>query len=368
MERTPLEWSIQMAESVIRRGEPNPNSWNYDFGLLMKGFEHLWKRTGDDKYYQLLKRNVDKLIDADGNIYNYPMEAYNLDFINASKLLFNLYKTTGDERYRKAIETSREQLRHQPRTSDGGFWHKKRYPYQMWLDGIYMSSPFYAEYAVTFGEPEALDDVARQIELVVLHHRDPKTGLFYHAWNETREEKWANPETGCSPHFWGRAVGWFAMALADLLELFPTDHPKRPFLAATLNDLAAALAKVQHPETGLWYQVLDQRERAGNYPEASASNMFVYALVKGVRLGAIDRARLETARKAHRGILEQMIEVEPDGMVNLHRIVLVSGLGGNPYRDGSYEYYVSEPVVTNDYKGVGPFILNGIEWDLLGEA
>jgi unsaturated rhamnogalacturonyl hydrolase len=275
--------------------------------------------------------------------------------------LFRLYDETGDERYKQAAFLLREQLRRQPRISEGGFWHKQIYPHQMWLDGIYMGGPFYAEFAKTFGEPEGFDDVAHQIILVESHTRDPQTGLLYHGWDESREQKWADPETGCSPNFWGRAIGWYAMAIPDVLDHLPEDHPKREKIIAIFSDTIEAISAVQDQSTGLWYQVLDQGGREGNYLEASASCMFVYGIVKGVRKGYISTEFLDVAERGYAGILEQFIQVDDQDMVNLNQICSVAGLGGKPYRDGSYEYYISEKVVTNDYKGVGPFVLASVE-------
>jgi unsaturated rhamnogalacturonyl hydrolase len=237
----------------------------------------------------------------------------------------------------------------------------------MWLDGIYMASPFYAEFGKIFGEPAAFDDAAHQIILIERHTRDPKTGLLYHGWDESKQQRWANPETGCSPHFWGRAMGWYVMAIVDVLDYFPQDHPNRRDILAIFERLMTALESVQDKSTGLWYQVLDQGNRAGNYLEASGSCMFVYSIAKAVRLGYLAKTYLDMARKGYQGILDHLIRVDEEGRVNLERICGVAGLGGNPYRDGSYEYYVSEKTVTNDYKGVGSFILASLETEHQGQ-
>jgi unsaturated rhamnogalacturonyl hydrolase len=287
--------------------------------------------------------------------------------INNGKLLFHLYHTTGDDRYKHAILLLREQLRHHPRTSEGGFWHKQIYPHQMWLDGIYMGAPFYAQFAATFDEPGAFDDIAHQITLVAQQTRDPQSGFFYHAWDSAKQQPWANPETGCSPHFWGRAMGWFAMALVDVLDYFPEQHSKRPDILKIFQEMIPSIAAVQDATTGLWYQVRDQGQRPGNYHEASASCMFVYALAKGVRQGYLDTETENIARKGYQGILKHLIEVDKQGLVNLNKICAVAGLGkfkpDMRYRDGSYNYYISEPVVTNDYKGIGAFILASAEME-----
>ena len=354
-------WSVRMADSVIRRHSPSAARWHYEDGLVLKAIEQVGRATGEARYRRFVKDTIDLFIDPAGGIRTYDLEEYNLDQINAGKLLFPLYQITGDERYKKAAALLRKQLEAQPRTRSGGFWHKQIYPDQMWLDGIYMAAPFYAEFARMFDEPSAFDDVAHQIILIAEHARDPNTGLLYHAWDESKQQRWANPKTGCSPHFWGRAVGWYAMALVDVLDHFPQDHPRRAALVAIFGRLAAALERFQDAATGLWYQVLDQRQRAGNYLEASASCMFVYAIAKGVRKEYLATDYLALARNGYQGIVRDLITVDTQGLVTLERICAVAGLGGNPYRDGSFEYYVGEKVASNDYKGVGPFILASLE-------
>jgi unsaturated rhamnogalacturonyl hydrolase len=314
-----------------------------------------------------IKAYYDRMIDPTGRIFRYTPDDYNLDHINAGKVLFRLYQSTADERYKTAISLLRKQLRHHPRTAKGGFWHKQIYPQQMWLDGIYMAAPFYAQFAATFDEPEAFDDIAHQMTLSAQQTRDPYSGLFYHAWDSAKQQPWANPETGCSPHFWGRAMGWCAMALVDVLDYFPEQHPQRPAIITILREMVPALSAVQDSTTGLWYQVLDQGQRPGNYHEASASCMFVYAIGKGVRQGYLDTEAKNIAHNGYQGILKHLIEVDEHGLVNLHQNCAVAGLGkfkpDMRYRDGSYEYYISEPVVTNDYKGVGAFILASAEME-----
>jgi unsaturated rhamnogalacturonyl hydrolase len=358
-----LNWSLKMTDSMIERRPSLSERWDYEFGLMLKAIWEVWSETGDRRLYQYIQKNMDQLVDPSGKILTYEIEEYNLDQINAGKVLFLLYEATGDERYRKAILTLREQLRSHPRTASGGLWHKKIYPYQMWLDGIYMASPFYAEYAKVFNEPEGFDDVAKQILLITERTRDEETGLYYHGWDETKSQAWADPRTGCSPHFWGRSMGWLVMAIVDVLDFLPPDHPSRQALIEILRSAAAAVAKVQDPKTGLWYQVMDQGERAGNYLEASGSSMFVYGFAKGVKQGYLDRSYLELARRGYRGIIEHFITIDA-GLVNLNRICKVAGLGKShpeqAYRNGTYEYYIGEPIVSNDYKGVGPFILAGV--------
>lgn len=354
-------WSVRMADSMIARHVPDAAQWHYEHGLLLMAIERVGRARGEARYWHHVKDTVDRFIAPDGAIRTYRMDEYNLDQINHGRLLFPLYQATGDERYRRAIELLRRQLAEQPRTPFGGFWHKQIYPDQMWLDGLYMAGPFYAQYAREFGEGAAFDDIAHQFALVERHTRDPATGLLYHAWDESRRQRWADPTTGRSPHFWGRAMGWYAMALVDVLDYFPHDHPRRAEIIAILGRTAAAVARYQDAATGLWYQVLDRGAGDGNYREASASCMFTYALAKGARKGYLPAEARAVAERGYAGILHEFITVDERGLVTLERVCAVAGLGGNPYRDGSFAYYVNEPVRPNDYKGVGPFILASLE-------
>jgi len=234
----------------------------------------------------------------------------------------------------------------------------------MWLDGLYMAEPFYAEYAKTFNEEEDYNDIAHQFILMEKKARDSKTGLMYHGYDESREQKWADKTTGLSPHFWARAMGWYGSGLVDVLEVFPANHPKRDSLIKILNRLANAVANYQDKRTGLWWDILDMPGKEKNYTEASASSQFVYTLAKGVRLGFLPQTFLQVAKKGYEGIVKSFIKVE-NGQTNLHGTVSVSGLGGNPYRDGSYDYYMSEKVVVNDPKGVGAFMQASNEIEML---
>jgi unsaturated rhamnogalacturonyl hydrolase len=356
-------WSIQMAEAAMTRYAASPARWHYEDGFLLKALEQVWLKTGQARYGQFVQSVMESLVDPAGQIRTYRVEEYNLDQIYPGRLLFQLYRRTGDHRYRQAMRLLRQQLQGQPRTPSGGFWHKQIYPHQMWLDGIYMAGPFYAEYAAAFDEAAGFDDVTHQIMLAEEHARDPKTGLLYHAWDESRQQRWADPATGCSPHFWGRATGWYAMAMVDVLDYVPRDYASRPDLMAVLSRLAEAVTKVQEPASGLWYQVLDQGSRAGNYLEASASCMFVYTLAKAVRQGYLPGDYLAVARRGYRGVLDELVRVDVRGQVNLEGTCSVAGLGGEPYRDGAYDYYIGEPIATNDLKGVGAFILAAVEME-----
>ena len=349
--------------TALWRDSGYPAKWTYDHGLVLKGIEQVWRNTRDQQYFDFIQHQMDHFVADDGSIRTYSLDDYNLDNLLPGRNLLFLYQITGNEKYRKAATTLREQLKTHPRTSGGGFWHKQIYPSQMWLDGLYMGEPFYAEYAATFHEDAAFDDIAKQFILMERHARDKKTGLLYHGWDESRKQRWSNPETGRSPNFWGRAMGWYAMALVDTLDYFPRNHPQRAELIAILNRLARAVAKYQDARSGLWYQVLDKAGEKGNYLESSAACMFVYALAKGARRGYLPAPYRQIAQKGYRSILKEFVKTDSNGRVNLEGTVSVAGLGGNPYRDGSYEYYLSEKVVTNDPKGVGALLLAATEME-----
>jgi unsaturated rhamnogalacturonyl hydrolase len=378
--KTPLPevkpaWSARMADAVIRR-TPNPllldvtgttPKWDYTQGLIALAMQKVYERTGDARYWNYAKAYYDGMIDPDGTIHAYRIDEYSLDRINPGKPLFALWEKTHDEKYRKAIETLRQQLRGHPRNPDGGFWHKKRYPHQMWLDGLYMAAPFYAQYAKVFHEPADFDDVINQFVLMEKHARDGKSGLLVHGYDDSREQKWADPQTGRSPAFWGRAMGWYAMGLIETLDFIPLDHPRRGELIAILQRLADAIVKVQDPKSGVWWQVLDQPGREGNYLESSASSMFAFVLLKASRLGYVDKKYGENGRRAYEGILKQFIDGD-----DITKAVAVVGLGGDPnsegrYRDGSYEYYVTEKTRSNDPKAVGAFIFASLEIERVNE-
>ena len=367
-----IPWSVRMADAVMKRN-PDPllldvtndtPKWDYTQGLVLYAMQQLAQRTGDERYDHYVRAYYDNMIDANGVIRAYKLDELSLDRINPGKPLFALYEKTHDEKYRKAIETLREQLRQQPRNPDVGFWHKKRYPHQMWLDGLYMAAPFLAQYAKTFREPAAFDDVITQFVLMEKHARDDATGLLVHGYDDAREQKWADPKTGKSPAFWGRAMGWYAMGLVETLDFVPLDHPRRHELIEILQRFAGAITKVQDPKSGVWWQVVDQPNREKNYLESSASSMFAFVLLKSARLGYIDPKYAAAGRRAYEGVLKQFI----DNDANIHQAVAVVGLGGDHnaegrYRDGSYDYYVTEKTRSNDPKAIGPFIFASMEME-----
>jgi unsaturated rhamnogalacturonyl hydrolase len=340
-----------------------PWAWNYELGTLLEGMESVWLDTADARYYRYIQASVDQLVTADGTIPTLKVEDYELDNILLGRQLLMLYGVTRDARYYKAATLIYGQLQHQPRNASGGFWHKQRYPDQMWLDGFYMAEPFYAEYAKTFHHPEAFAGIAHQFELMDAHARDAKTGLLYHGWDESKKERWADAKTGLSSQFWARAMGWYMMALVDTLDSFPENDPGRKVLLMQLQRDAAAAVRFQDPATGLWWQVMNQEGAKGNFLEASASCMFVYALQKGVRRGYLRAEYSAAANRGYKGIVSRFVQTGPDEGVSLTGTVKAAGLGGDPYRDGSYAYYIGEKVVTNDPKGVGAFLLASSEME-----
>ncbi|HEX3437547.1 MAG TPA: glycoside hydrolase family 88 protein [Pseudacidobacterium sp.] len=363
-----LAWSQRTADTTVQRWpkgrflpEDKPWKWNYELGVLLQGMDDAWYHTANGAYYKYVKESVDALVNADGSIPTYNAEDYQLDDLALGHTLLLLYGVTQDAKYYKAATTLRQQLATHPRTSDGGFWHKQKYPNQMWLDGLYMAQPFYAEYAKTFQQPQDFDDITKQFVLMEQHARDPKTGLFYHGWNETKQQLWANKITGTSPNFWARGMGWYMMALVDTLPYYNDDDPGRAKLLAILQRLATAVVKYQDKDSGLWYQVMDKAGAKDNYTESSASCMFTYALAKGVRLGYLQPTYLSNAQRGYQGILKQFVKTDADGQVTLTGTVRAIGLGTGSGNDGSYSYYTSQEVVSNDPKGVGAFLMTSTE-------
>ncbi|MGI8637739.1 MAG: glycoside hydrolase family 88 protein, partial [Segetibacter sp.] len=349
----------------MKMEDGKPVKWAYDQCVVLKGIEGLWLRTGDKKYFDYIQKSMDFFVNDDGSIRTYKLSNYNIDNVLCGRNLLMLYNVLGKEKYYKAAATLRDQLRTQPRTSEVGFWHKQIYPWQMWLDGLYMVETFYADWAKTFHEDTAFNDIAKQFMLMEKLARDPKTGLLYHGYDESRQQQWADKTTGRSPNVWARAMGWYGMALVDVLENFPANNAGRDSLERILNRFAAAVVKYQDKKTGLWYDIVDMPGKDKNYVEASASSMLVYTLAKGVRLGALASSKyLPAAKKGYAGIISNFIKTE-NGQVNLHGTVSVSGLGGTPYRDGSYDYYTGEKVVVNDPKGVGAFLLASNEMEII---
>ena len=368
-------WSVRMVQSEMVRC---PESWQLDFqpslkwdychGLELQAMLDVYDRYGDERIYNYALAYADTMIHDDGSIVKYKRSDFSLDRINSGKFIFRIYDQTKNEKYRKALDLMRSQLDDHPRNEDGGFWHKKIYPNQVWLDGIYMGAPFYAEYAYRNSRVNDYADVINQFLMAARHTYDPQTDLFKHACDVSRKERWSNPETGQSLHSWGRAMGWYAMAFVDALDFIPKHEAKRDSMLMVFNQLCGMIKRTQEPKSGLWYQVLDKSGAPGNYLESSCSVMFVYALFKGVRMGYIEKSYLDVAIKGYNSILKEFIEVDKDGLVTITKACAVAGLGGKVYRSGDYDYYINEMIRPNDAKAVGPFIMASLEWERLQEV
>lgn len=296
----------------------------------------------------------------DGTIKGYDREDYNIDSIKPGSAALALWEDTGKSQYLEIARILRDQMREHPRTGPGGFWHKQRYPEQMWLDGLYMASPFLARFGSLMGEPALFDEVVRQLTIMDRVAYDAEADLWYHGWDEARMQGWADRETGLSENFWSRSIGWYGMALVDVLEFLPEDHIGREAVLGILTRWASGISRYQDVETGLWWQVTDAPGRWGNYPEATASVQFIYTLAKAINRGWISREPfgpvLETAWE---GLQNHLLDVDADGRLSLAQCCRVAGLSAD--RDGSFRYYMSEAVVHNDIKGVGPFLRAAVE-------
>ncbi len=368
-----LNWSKRLADSELlrktldyhaegwdlnRRRVPN---FEYDIiGLQPMAYDELAKLLPEPQYQQVIHKVTGSFIKDDGGIRGYKLENYNIDSIKPGRVVLRLHEQTGEEKYRKAADLLAKQLEQHPRTSEGAFWHKLSYPHQLWLDGVYMGMPFLAEYSVRYADGKHLKEVVKEFTIAREKLRDPDTGLYYHAWDESKQMNWADDETGLSAFFWGRGLGWLAMALVDVLDYIPAENTElRQPLLDMVNELARDLEKFQDPATGTWFQIMDQPTRVGNYRESSASAMFTYFYAKAINQGYLPDTYRTVATKAYEGLIREFVTVHPDDLISMTNQCLVAGLGFG--RDGSYEYYMSERVFENDPKGNGPFILAGIE-------
>ena len=362
-----IKWSVKMANTVLARSDSliyyvdRSPKWAYDVAFLGMAVDRLG--SADTRYSRYMENWVDHFVKPDGSVTDYKLKEYNLDRIFPGRNVIAVYKRRPDPKYKIALDIFIEQLKTQPKTNSGGYWHKNIYPSQMWLDGIFMASTFMAQYAKEFNEPEWFDMACRQTKMIYYKTLDPESGLLMHAWDESRSQKWCDTTTGKSHYPWSRATGWYVLAIEDILEYLPENHPDRAELISILQKTCEALLKVRDPKTGLWYQVLNYGGREGNYNEGSGSAMFTYAFARGAHKGYLDRKFLAIANSAFDGLIKELITVDDNGLVTIHNICGGCGLGGNPYRDGSYEYYVNEKRVDNDTKGVAPFIMAALELD-----
>ncbi|WP_049724057.1 glycoside hydrolase family 88 protein [Gilvimarinus polysaccharolyticus] len=368
-----LNWSKRLADSELKRKTMgyHKDGWDvnrerlpkfeYDIvGLLPLAYDELNKVAPAKKYADVMPVVTGSFINDNGEIARYQFNSFNIDSVAPGRNLIRLYEESGKEKYKIAANTLREQLEQQPKTSEGAFWHKQKYTHQLWLDGVYMGMPFLAHYAQLFENGHGITDVVNEFKLTRKYLRDANTGLYYHAWDEKKQQDWANPETGLSGYFWARGMGWLAMALVDVLDYIPVNNiEQRQPLLDMIQEMAIDLKNYQDPTTGTWWQIMDQPQATGNYLESSASAMFTYFYAKAVHKGYLGDEYKAVAQQAYDGLIREFITVHSDNEVSLTNICYVAGLGFG--RNGSYDYYMSEPVYQNDPKGTGPFILAGIE-------
>ena len=363
-------WSVRAADSAMERRAEYTDKWSYDYGVLLKGIEDVYLRTHDQKYFKYIERTMDGFINLNGDIPLYK-NVNNIDHINLGKSLLFLYNYTRnlskEQGYLKALVLIRSQLQNHPRTKEGVFWHKQIYPWQIWLDGIYMCSPFYAQFTYDIEDAlydcEEYDDVARQILLSFKYLYNKETKLMHHAIDESLEVFWCDKETGLSKNYWGRSIGWYAMACVDALEYMPEEHKDRAAIIEIFQKVVDGMLEYRDTESNVWYQVVDMPNRKGNYKEATVSNMMVYAIAKGINDGHLPREKyLEIVKSCYQGILDEFITVTNQGLVNVNKNCQGAGLGpaDNITRDGSFAYYISENIVTNAPFGVGAFILASV--------
>jgi unsaturated rhamnogalacturonyl hydrolase len=358
-------WSVRMANTVLTRSDSliyyvdrNPK-WAYDVAFLGMAIDKLG--STDARYSRYMENWVDHFVKPDGSVTDYALKEYNLDRVFPGRNVITVYKRHPDPKYKIALDNFIEQLKTQPKTNSGGFWHKKIYPSQMWLDGIFMASTFMAQYAKEFNEPVWFDMACKQTKMIYSKTLDPESGLLMHAWDESRSQKWCDTTSGKSHYPWSRATGWYVLAIEDILEYLPENHPDRTELISILQKTCDALLKVRDHKTGLWFQVLNYGGREGNYIEGSGSAMFTYAFARGAHKGYLDVSYLAISNNAFDGLIKELITVDEKGLLTMHNICGGCGLGGNPYRDGSYEYYIKEKRIDNDTKGVAPFIMAAVE-------
>ena len=366
-------YSVRMVRSEIKRApeaayldnQGGEYKWNYTTGLELRSILAVSRAYDIPEFDAYVRAWYDGILDENGNIGGkYDLKKHNLDHICPARTLVSLYQLTPDSRYAAAIETAHRQLEEQPRTEAGAFWHKEVYPGQVWLDGLYMAEPFYAVYGNITRQDEIFDDVVTQFMVAAEKTYDPATGLFRHAWDETRSMFWADPVTGQSSHCWGRALGWYTMALVEVLPFFPESHPGKAELQGVLEGILATLPKYADPETGMWYQVLDCPGREGNYLEATCSAMFTFAYLRAAREGYAIPDSVDP-KALYERLVKKFIREDADGTLNLTDCCAVAGLGGKENRSGTFDYYIHERIIENDPKGVGPFIWASLEYERL---
>ena len=349
---------LQFIDNYLKEYRNYKSYWNYEDGCILMGCQQLYMATSDEKYLQFILEYLKDFINDDGSINHYELDKFNIDNINAGKVLYFAYQKTGQRKYREAIEFLIDQLQKHPRTQSGNFWHKFIYPNQIWLDGLYMAQPFYMEYETRFGNKEHYSDILNQFENVRKYMYNNDKGLYYHAYDEMKIQPWADKTTGLSPNFWLRSMGWYVMALIDVIgnmsiEIF--EIYKR--LEVIFKEAIKGILSYRDEKSGLFYQIVDRSDVQNNYTETSGSAMVAYAIMKACQMGVLSKEKYEAVGK---GIMESLISnklQKKEGGMELNSICQVAGLGPGEQRDGSVEYYLSERVVSNDPKGVGPFMM-----------
>lgn len=353
----PIQWAEKACETIMAKFQPEqlpPERFHYHQGVFLSGMEKVWRLTQKEHYFNYIKSWVDSHVLADGSVPKCKTDE--LDDIQPGVLLYTLYEQTGDERYKKALHNLVPLLKSWPTNPSGGFWHKGHYPNQMWLDGLYMAGPIAVQFGKTFGESDYFDMMAYQAILMEKHTKDPDTGLLYHGWDETKAAHWADPISGTAPEFWGRAIGWYPVALLEMFDHLPEDHKDKKKLVAILQDLLIALTNYQDPETGLWYQVVDKGQLSDNWLENSCSSLFVQAIAKAVRMGYLDSKYMEYAWKGYQGVIDTL-KFDENGNVLIGNICIGTGIG-------DYAHYIARPTSENDLHGAGAFILMCAEMSL----
>jgi unsaturated rhamnogalacturonyl hydrolase len=371
-QRKEASMTLRVADQVILRwpdGQLSPKTaptvWGFELGIVLAGMNAVWSATKEPKYLDYVQHVVDHYVQPDGTIASYDPQAYSLNNILIGRQLLTLYRVTHQEKYKLAAERLRQQIATQPRTSSGGVWHSRATPNLMLLDDQFMLAPFYAEYAATFHEPQDLDDIVKQFTLLEQHTRDATTGLMYHGWDESHTAPWANVSTGTSPNLWARGMGWYLMALVDTLPYVPENDPHHAVLLAMLRRAATAVERAQDPRSSLWYQILNKPGEKRNYIESSSVLMFTYAFAKGARLGYLPNSYGIAAARAWKAVRLRFIHTAASGEVKITGTVTHISLGASPADNGSDDYYLRAPVVDDDPKGVGAFLLAGSEMELL---
>ena len=368
MKKSPLEYGIDACNALINNYKPEDlppkGVLFYHQGVALSGMQKIYLLTGDKRYFNYIKDYVDSVIGKNGEIIGFnheitPDDAPQLakealtmlDHKQPTILFYNLYDETGDKKYLNAIKTVATSMYYWPVNNYGGYWHMMTQPYQMWMDGAYMAGPLSVMYADRFDDEILRERAIKQVFIMNEHMRDEKTGLYYHGWDDSKKEVWADAETGLSGHFWGRAVGWYAVAILDILDYIPEDHPSVSRLKSIEADLLKSLAKFQDKTTGMWYNVLDRTDDEDNWVESSCTNLFIYSYAKALRKGIIGKEYEPVLKKAYEGI-ENILYYDENGNIVIDKVCI-----GTCIESGTYEYYINREQIKNDLHGIGAFIL-----------